>query len=338
MRKLSELVRCSKCSGVKFDNLICHYCGYEVNILDDILDLRIDKSFDTLLDLDSYDQGHGINSNYNSSLCDVYCSILEIEGLTPGGSVLEIACGSGNLTASMLVGRRFETVHCGDISHGFMKLMGSRIANIETPTRTNKYLFDANNLPFRDQSFDFVFGNSVLHHFATFEKTVEDAYRVLKPNGAAVFAEPIIDAHSFVSLASGIIVRCPNVKDSVGMTSKHIAVLNILKDRSGIKMRNLNSDRSHLRSIEDKFQFPVEFLKDLGKQIGFSKVVLSKNKLDFKLGEVAKMGILKVFSQVGVSAEPLDAFQYVFDALTEDYGAPMHDYIPPVFAQIAFFR
>lgn len=335
---MNDLIQCPVCGFASFLGAACRSCGFEIENVDNIFDLRTDKSFDTLLDLDSYDEGHGIVKQVNSALCDVYCRLLEKDGLTPQGTLLEIACGSGLLTASILASGRFKTVHCGDISHGFMTKMVHRIAQVETSTKVEKYLFDANNLPFKDQSFDFVFGNSVLHHFATFENTVRDVFRVLKPGGAAVFAEPIFDSHSFMSLAAGLIVRSPDAKTSRGLTPRHLAALSILKDRAGQKMRNLKSDRTGLRNIEDKFQFPVMFLRELGARNGFSKVIFSDNDGSFKLGEAAKSGIIRAFRQIGLATEPLDVFQHVFDALTGDYGGPMQDYIPPVFAQIAFIR
>src|SRR5690606_20362966 len=41
-----------------------------------------------------------------------------------------------------------------------------------------------------DQSFDFIFGRSILHH-TDLKKTYGELSRVLKPNGQAIFLEPI---------------------------------------------------------------------------------------------------------------------------------------------------
>lgn len=50
-------------------------------------------------------------------------------------------------------------------------------------------LEDAMNLSFADSSFQVVFGSSVLHHL-DFQKSLKQIYRVLKPGGKMVFAEP----------------------------------------------------------------------------------------------------------------------------------------------------
>lgn len=52
------------------------------------------------------------------------------------------------------------------------------------------HLMDANNLTFKDESFDVVFGGAILHHL-DIEKSINHIHRVLKPDGFIVFLEPL---------------------------------------------------------------------------------------------------------------------------------------------------
>ncbi|WP_298555667.1 class I SAM-dependent methyltransferase [uncultured Algibacter sp.] len=52
------------------------------------------------------------------------------------------------------------------------------------------FLMDANELTFKDESFDIVFGGAILHHLDV-EKSIGHIHRVLKPNGKIVFLEPL---------------------------------------------------------------------------------------------------------------------------------------------------
>ena len=51
-------------------------------------------------------------------------------------------------------------------------------------------LMDAHNLDFEDDSFDFVYGCAILHHL-DYSRALDEIYRVLKPGGKILFAEPL---------------------------------------------------------------------------------------------------------------------------------------------------
>jgi len=334
---MHDIVLCPACrADLSADR--CAACGFEVAVHGGAIDLRVDKSFDTLLDVKDYDRHHGIESTANTKIFNAFRDFLDDLGIEAKGDVLEIACGSGNLTASMLVADCFDTVHCGDISIDFMERLSQRVDGIRSRTRVYKYLFDANSLPFADESVDLLFGNSVLHHFAEFERSLRDAFRVLRPGGAAVFGEPMLDGHAFVSLAAGIIARDPRAAQAAGMTSRHLRALNVVKGRTQKKKDNLHRERSELRNVEDKFQFPVRFLQELGADIGYCGTHVATAGPGFRLGTAIRQHISQVFRRLDLSVEPLDEFQHVFDALTEDYGSPMADYLFPLFSRIAFVK
>lgn len=58
------------------------------------------------------------------------------------------------------------------------------------PFEIDHILMDANNLTFKDHSFDIVFGGAILHHL-DIQLTITHIYRVLKPGGAIIFLEPL---------------------------------------------------------------------------------------------------------------------------------------------------
>jgi ubiquinone/menaquinone biosynthesis C-methylase UbiE len=51
-------------------------------------------------------------------------------------------------------------------------------------------LMDAHDLQFEDGTFDFVFGDAILHHL-NIGPALDEIYRVLKPNGKILFVEPL---------------------------------------------------------------------------------------------------------------------------------------------------
>lgn len=81
-----------------------------------------------------------------------------------------------------------KKVTCINISQRELDKGISNAVNLEFETEF--HLMDANNLTFKDNSFDVVYGGAILHHL-DIEKTLHHVYRVLKPNGYILFLEPL---------------------------------------------------------------------------------------------------------------------------------------------------
>lgn len=256
----SVVAMCPVCDATIVNLGPCRTCGFVVAEIDGVLDLRVDKSFDTLLDTSNYAEQHSASRACSGTLANGYLKLIDNLGVPTTSIGLEIACGPGTLTGSLLVTGRLSTLHTGDISPAFMTQLAHTVKDIKTPTILRRYLFDANRLPFKDQSFDLVIGNSVLHHFAHFENTIRDASRVLREGGAAAFGEPILDTHVFSSLAAGLIVRAADRGMPNELTPAHLRALRFVQMRAMTKINNLYGEREHLSGVEDKFIFPIDYL------------------------------------------------------------------------------
>ncbi len=102
-----------------------------------------------------------------------------------GRAVLDYGCGHG--MAAVVFARAGATVTAFDLSPGY-------VAEAEARAKTNGVavrfaVADAEELPFADASFDAVWGNAILHHL-DLRRAGAELYRVLKPDGVAVFCEP----------------------------------------------------------------------------------------------------------------------------------------------------
>jgi len=100
--------------------------------------------------------------------------------------VLDYGCGDGKF--SMELAGRGALVEGIDISDSLVKLAASSIPQgLPKPTFSVR---DAHATGFPDNSFDYVFGNGILHHLEL-EKAYREVVRVLKPEGRAFFMEPM---------------------------------------------------------------------------------------------------------------------------------------------------
>lgn len=100
-----------------------------------------------------------------------------------GVKVLDYGCGRGDW--SLKAAAVAEEVHGLDISE--VAIEGARK---RAPANAHFHVGDAHATPFDDGTFDFVFGSGIIHHLDT-RLSLTEISRVLKPNGTAVFLEPL---------------------------------------------------------------------------------------------------------------------------------------------------
>ncbi|MEK6961391.1 MAG: class I SAM-dependent methyltransferase [Nanoarchaeota archaeon] len=114
---------------------------------------------------------------------DYYIPSIIEDHIPPGGEVLEIGCGQG---ADMsLLAKKADRVTGVDLTPEgvaraakFLDEVGAKNAVV--------LVANAEKLPFRDAMFDSVYSFGVMHHTDGTQACIDEAYRVLKPEGTAV--------------------------------------------------------------------------------------------------------------------------------------------------------
>jgi len=108
--------------------------------------------------------------------------LIKMGNFLSSDKILEIGCGTGLFTEKV-----FNATHACitaiDISEELLEHAREKMPDIEFKQE------DAMNLTFPDNNFEGVFGSSIIHHL-DMEKAIKEIYRVLKPGGSIVFAEP----------------------------------------------------------------------------------------------------------------------------------------------------
>ncbi|MDI6808602.1 MAG: class I SAM-dependent methyltransferase [Candidatus Eisenbacteria bacterium] len=104
-----------------------------------------------------------------------------------GKNVLEYGCGAGSY-AFPLANRGASVVGI-DISKEAIEIASSR-AKEEGLDKVVFAVMDAEATQFEDNSFDMVCGTAILHHLRV-DRALNEIVRVLKPEGKAVFIEPM---------------------------------------------------------------------------------------------------------------------------------------------------
>lgn len=103
-----------------------------------------------------------------------------------GKNILDLGCGAGE--ASIYFAINGANVTASDISEEMLVVVSRLAEKFKAPVKTIKATSEKINIP--NESFDVIYGNSVLHH-VDIKQTIKEAKRLLKKDGIAIFIEPI---------------------------------------------------------------------------------------------------------------------------------------------------
>ena len=99
-----------------------------------------------------------------------------------GGRVLDVGCGRSLFTE---IGDRFPfTVYAGDLNFESIRDRAVQVPDQQWG------VFDAAELPFRNEQFDGLFAGEVIEHVVDVHETLQEWRRVLKPGGVAIITTP----------------------------------------------------------------------------------------------------------------------------------------------------
>jgi len=120
-----------------------------------------------------------------------YINSIKALGNLEGKRVLEIGCGTGWLSVVLCkMGAQVDGI---DISQNQVAIAENRADVNHIANQARFRVMSAHKLDFPDDTFDVVYGLSVLHHVNILE-CIPEVNRVLKKGGKAVFSEPVINS------------------------------------------------------------------------------------------------------------------------------------------------
>ena len=137
---------------------------------------------------------------------------IERGGLGAGRRALELGCGTGVFLE--LVARCGAALRGIDLSPDLLSKARARVGCLPNVALERG---NAEALPHPDGCFDAVYGSSVLHHL-DLEASLGEAFRVLRPGGRIVFAEPNILNPQVL-----VMFRIPWAKQRFGVSEDEMA-------------------------------------------------------------------------------------------------------------------
>ncbi len=125
-----------------------------------------------------------------------YLVLKELTGHHPRGVLIDIGCGPGYMTA--LIKQKLPALKVvGMDIEGDMVRLASR----NWPGPVDFWQGDAQQLPLRNDSVDFVLSTLALHHWSNAPGALDEIYRVLKPGGQFLLFDLKRDSQRWVYYA-----------------------------------------------------------------------------------------------------------------------------------------
>lgn len=133
-------------------------------------------------------------------------------------SLLDVGCGTGYLID--MLQRQKNALYCGlDLSPEMLKMAKQKLSD-------SVFLIEgsADSLPYEDNSFDVVTCIQSFHHYPKPEKSMSEAYRVLKPGGLYIISDTGMGNYpKFIySIYNNLIVKKLNTGDYAAYSKRDI--------------------------------------------------------------------------------------------------------------------
>jgi len=306
-------------------SVMCHVAGgFEVDVLDSVTSYFLrsgginyvippERAHNVLEEAD-YDRTHGVDPAHSLALASRYLNIAGASAETPV-KVLEVGCGTGNLTVGLDASPQVAGVLAVDISGPFLETTRDRLAAAaQSSSRTALLCADLNDDVIAPESFDAIFGNSIIHHIFDVERLLTNLHKALKPGGVMIFNEPCQQGKSMISFLLGSIITMESGQPDRVFSDDDLyrmgAVLQIHKrellarDNPAIKLE-----------WEDKHIFETEAMADMAHRLGFASF---RSENTEQIVDGFRKQTETVLRIMGIE-KPLDRYGFLFAALQSEY-------------------
>lgn len=112
--------------------------------------------------------------------------LLDFADFPPNASILDVACGTGELAQLLLEQHSQQQITGVDISESMLQIARNKL---DTHPNVSLHLASVKSLPFDNDSFDLVICANAFHYFENPELALTEMKRVLKPKGEVIILD-----------------------------------------------------------------------------------------------------------------------------------------------------
>lgn len=267
-----DLFQCPRCHGALAasspDIVRCSTCGETVASKNAIIDFVAGHSV-TMLDNIDYDAFYRVEDSYSDILVENIKSCVGAHWPASLGTVLEIGCGTGGFSRSLLRLEKPDRAVLTDVSPKMLQICRDHLNRLGllAGDRVSFATYSGAEQSLAPAKFDTCVGTSVLHHILDVGSCLADLQRVLKPGGKAFFLEPNLQFHRALYATLGDIVAYFLSKGAAADDPDLARIVSWMCEvRCNVVHAN---DLRFLATREDKHLFLAEEIELLAIECGF---------------------------------------------------------------------
>jgi glycosyltransferase involved in cell wall biosynthesis/ubiquinone/menaquinone biosynthesis C-methylase UbiE len=202
-------------------------------------------------------------------------SLLDTAKLNSNATALELGAGFGGGTYAMQALYPNMRIIATELSASMLarhKKEGER-RNIGADSKILRCQINADDLCFNDGSFDLIFGTAILHHVFDPLRIIEEAGRLLKPEGIAIFCEPFEPGYGLLRIVYETLLLMYD-RDYIELSDAQRDYIS-----SNIQVwEDLRSDMPHteadMLNRDDKWIFAYDYFDEAAKKAGFNTILI----------------------------------------------------------------
>ncbi|MCL5407125.1 MAG: class I SAM-dependent methyltransferase [Patescibacteria group bacterium] len=187
--------------------------------------------------------------------------------------ILDVGCGFGSTTFPLLKIFPKAEIVASELSAPMLYELKQKLARHKDKDRCHLLQLNAEELDFKENSFDLIVGAAILHHLFNPEKTIKSCAKILKPGGVAIFFEPFEEGTSLMALIYETIIHHGGFKWldlSFKIYFRHAVSL-------WWKMKNPNKSDQFFENLDDKWLFNRGYYQKYAKEYCFKDCLIYRH-------------------------------------------------------------
>ncbi len=227
--------------------------------------------------------------------------------------ILDIGSGAGNTIFPLFKLYPNASIVASDLSAPLLKILKELYEKDYGARACTIVQLNAEEIVFEEGQFDLVVGSAILHHLLSPERAIKECFRVLKPQGYAIFFEPFESGNSAVASVLLKLLELNGLfhQQDEPLTPEIVRFFKAWCHDVDVRKR-MSKDSPLLPQLDDKWLFTPHYFQEISESVGGEVVIYSTNDMTKPFSNAIKT-LLKLGLQLEESCLPRWAMDYVLE-------------------------